>query len=108
MIERAIKTIKDLIHKLILGLTLEDDRWIDLLPKVVHLYNEKHVHSTIGMTPRQALDPNNKLQVYMNIQSKAKFDMAFPTLRVGDKVRTIVKIKAMTKAHHPKCSKKLT
>ena len=102
MIERAIKTIKDLIHKRILGLKLEDERWIDLLPKVVHLYNEKHVHSTTGFTPRQALDPNNKLQVYMNIQSKARFNMNWPTLRVGDKVRTAIKTSAMTKAHHPK------
>jgi hypothetical protein len=104
MIERAIKTIKDLIHKRILGLKLEDERWIDLLPNVVKLYNEKHIHSTTGLTPRQALDPNNKFQVYMNIQSKAKFNMAWPTLRVGDEVRTAIKSSKMTKAHHPKFS----
>ena len=86
---------------------LEDDRWIDLLPTVVKLYNENHVHSTIGFTPRQAWNPNNKLQVYMNIQSKARFNMNWPTLRVGDKVRTVIKIKAMTKAHHPKLSKEI-
>ena len=101
MIERAVKTIKDLIHKRILGLKLQNERWVDLLSTVVKLYNEKHVHSTINMTPRQALDPDNQLQVYMNIKHKAKFNMAWQPLREGDKVRTAIKSSAMTKAHHP-------
>lgn len=104
MIERVIKTIKDLIHKRILGLKLQNERWIDLLDKVVSLYNEKHIHSTIKMTPRQALDTNNNLQVYMNIKNKAKFKMAWPTLTEGDMVRTAIKSSSMTKAHHPKFS----
>ena len=91
MIERAIKTIKDLIHKRILGLKLVNERWIDLLPKVVYLYNEKHIHSTTGFTPRQALRPDNKLEVYFNIKNKAKFNMVWPTLREGDSVRTVIK-----------------
>ena len=37
MIERATKTIKDLIHKRILGLKLVNERWIDLLPNVVYV-----------------------------------------------------------------------
>ena len=104
MIERAIKTIKDLIHKRILVLKLVNERWIDLLPKVVYLYNEKHIHSTTGFTPRQALRPDNKLEVYFNIKNKAKFNMVWPTLREGDSVRTVINKSAMTKAHNPKFS----
>ena len=54
--ERTIKTIKDLIHTRITGLNLPNERWIDLLPKVVEYYNEKHVHNTIGMSPKKAFN----------------------------------------------------
>ena len=62
--ERSIKTIKDMIHKRILGLNLQSERWIDLLPKVVKMYNEKNIHHTIGMTPKEALDPHSSFQVF--------------------------------------------
>ena len=39
--ERTIKTIKDMIHNRINGLNLPNERWIDLLSKVVKQYNEK-------------------------------------------------------------------
>ena len=84
MIERAIKTIKDLIHTRIIGLKLEHERWIDLLPKVVKLYNEKHIHSTINKEPIKALDPNNKLQVFLNIRQKSQFNQSYPNLRDGE------------------------
>ena len=104
MVERAIKTIKDLIHTRIVGLKLEHERWIDLLPKVVQLYNEKHVHSTISMTPRQAKDPSNRLQVYLNIRKKAQFNKSYPILHENDSVRTAIKKGAMSKGYHPNFS----
>ena len=107
MIERAIKTIKDLIHTRILGLKLQHERWIDLLPKVVKLYNEKHIHSTINMEPIKALDPDNKLQVYLNIKKEAHFNKSYPTLRENDLVRVAIKKKAISKGHHPKFSEQV-
>lgn len=104
MVERAIKTIKDLIHTRIVGLKLEHERWIDLLPKVVKLYNEKRIHSTIGTTPRQARDPSNRLQVYLNIRKKAHFNKSYPVLRENDLVRTAIKKGALSKGHHPNFS----
>lgn len=107
MIERAIKTIKDLIHTRIIGLKLEHERWIDLLPKVVKLYNEKHIHSTINMEPIKALDPSNKLQVFLNIRQKSQFNKSYPNLRDGDLVRVAIKKKAISKGHHPKFSEQV-
>ena len=107
MIERAIKTIKDLIHTRIIGLKLEHERWIDLLPKVVKLYNEKHIHSTINMEPIKALDPDNKLRVFLNIRQKAVFNKSHPNLREDDLVRVAIKQKAISKGHHPKFSEQV-
>ena len=102
--ERTIKTIKDFIHKRITGLKLPNERWIDLLNKVVKYYNEKHVHNTIGVTPKTALDKTNHLQVFINIRQKARFNKFHPPLREGDLVRTAIKKSSFTKGYHPKYS----
>ena len=102
--ERTIKTIKDLIHTRITGLNLPNERWIDLLPKVVKYYNEKHVHNTIGMSPKMALNKDNHLQVLINIRKKAQFKKAYGNLRVGDLVRTAIKKYSFTKGYSPKFS----
>ena len=102
--ERTIKTIKDLIHTRITGLNLPNERWIDLLPKVVKYYNEKHVHNTIGMSPKMALNKDNHLQVLINIRKKAQFKKAYGNLRVGDLVRTAINISSFTKGYSPKFS----
>ena len=102
--ERTIKTIKDLIHTRITGLNLPNERWIDLLPKVVKYYNEKHVHNTIGMSPKMALNKDNHLQVLINIRKKAQFKKAYGNLRVGDLVRTAIKQSSFTKGYSPKFS----
>ena len=107
MIERAIKTIKDLIHTRIIGLKLEHERWLDLLPKVVKLYNEKHIHSTINMEPIKALNPSNKIEVFLNIKQKAKYNKVYPNLRENDLVRVAIKKKAISKGHHPKFSEQV-
>ena len=107
MIERAIKTIKDLIHTRIIGLKLEHERWLDLLPKVVKLYNEKHIHSTINMEPIKALNPSNKIEVFLNIKQKAQYNKVYPNLRENDLVRVAIKKKAISKGHHPKFSEQV-
>ena len=102
--ERTIKTIKDLIHTRITGLNLPNERWIDLLPKVVKYYNEKHVHNTIGMSPKMALNKYNHIQVLMNIRKNEQFKKAYGNLRVGDLVRTAIKKSSFTKGYSPKFS----
>jgi hypothetical protein len=105
MVERALKTIKDLIHNRIIGLKLEEERWIDLLPKVVNFYNTKHIHRTIKMTPISALQDQNKIEVHLNIRHQAQFNRTYPKLQVDDLVRTAIKKKTISKGHHPNFSK---
>jgi hypothetical protein len=105
MVERAIKTIKDLIHNRITGLNLEEERWIDLLPKVVNFYNTKHIHRTIKMSPISALNGQNKVEVHLNIRNQAQFNKTYPKLQVDDLVRTAIKKKTISKGHHPNFSK---
>ena len=102
--ERMVGTLKRMIHTRIEGLNLDRERWIDLLPKVVKQYNESRVHHTIGMTPKQALDPNNKIQVWLNIKNKASFNRKYERIDVGDKVRVAIKKKTFTKGHDPRFS----
>ena len=52
MAERMVKTIKDMIARRITGLDLDKEKWIDLLPSVLHQYN-RQVHSTTGFTPQR-------------------------------------------------------
>jgi hypothetical protein len=99
--ERTIQTIKHLLHKRIVGLNLPHERWVDFLPKVVRLYNEKNIHNTIGMTPREAMTKENKLQVYINIKNKANFKKIYPPLHESDRVRIAIKKSAFTKGYHP-------
>ena len=69
MAERAVNTFKDMIGKRVVGLDLDKEKWIDLLPQVLHQYN-RQVHSAIGMTPRQAQYIENREKVLSNIRKK--------------------------------------
>ena len=69
MAERVIKTFKDMIAARIIGLDLDKEKWIDLLPKVLDQYN-KQVHSTIKMTPKDAQLAVNREKVLSNIRKK--------------------------------------
>ena len=67
MAERAVGTIKSMIRKRVMGLNLDRERWVDLLPTVVDQYNSQ-VHSTIEMTPKQAQSIENRAKVLANIK----------------------------------------
>ena len=58
--ERTNRTIKSMLDK-----RIEDNprRWKTVLPEVLKKYNEKMVHSTIGMTPEEATNPGAELDV---------------------------------------------
>ena len=51
--ERAIQTIKNMIHARIDGLKLSVEKWVELLPAILRKYNNTK-HSTTGMTPNDA------------------------------------------------------
>jgi len=103
MAERMVKTIKDMLHARIQGLDLEKERWIDLLPKVVNQYNGQE-HRTIGMSPNEALKPENRMRVWLSIKKHSVFTRTYEPLKIGDSVRTFVKRTTFSKGTAPRYS----
>ena len=84
--ERAVQTIKNMIHARIEGLDLPVEKWVEMLPAILKKYNGTK-HSTTGMTPNEAKQDDNKLKVWLNIKNKAEFNRKYPPLSVGSFVR---------------------
>ena len=84
--ERAVQTIKNMIHARIEGLDLPVEKWVEMLPAILKKYNSTK-HSTTGMTPNEAKQDDNKLKVWLNIKNKAEFNRKYPPLSVGSFVR---------------------
>ena len=84
--ERAVQTIKNMIHARIEGLDLPVEKWVEMLPAILKKYNSTK-HSTTGMTPNEAKQDDNKLKVWLNIKNKADFNRKYPPLSVGSFVR---------------------
>ena len=71
-----------MIHTRVEGLRVE--KWVDLVPSVIKKCNNTK-HSTIGLTPNEARDPENELETF---RLKSKYYLRYPKLEVGDFVRT--------------------
>ena len=102
--ERMIQTIKNMIHTRLEGLEIDKQEWINLLPAILKKYNNTK-HSTIEMTPNQAKQGNDNIEILFNIHNKATFNRKYPPLKKGSEVRTYVKPKTMTKGYESKWSK---
>jgi transposase InsO family protein len=89
--ERFIASLKDAINKRLEGLEIEKQKWMEQLPKFLNKYNNHSIHSSTKMTPREATDPNHRLEVWLNIKSRATYARKYAPLKVGDSVRTFVK-----------------
>ena len=92
--ERQIRTIKDMIYK---RLENTGKPWIDLLYQVLLTYNNKMVHSVTKMTPHEAKQKVNELNVKMNIELKRRHTRVYPEVEVGDSVKTFKKKTVMSK-----------
>ena len=57
--ERAVQTIKNMIHARIEGLDLPVEKWIEMLPAILKRYNNTN-RSTTNMTPNEAKREDNK------------------------------------------------
>ena len=102
--ERAVQEIKNMIHTRLDGLDMQAEKWIEVLPSVLKKYNNR-VHGTTGLSPNDARDDKNNIEVYLNIRQKAQYKRNYPTLRVGDSVRTYVKPQTFKKGYHSAWSK---
>ena len=71
--ERAVQTIKNMIHARTEGLDLSVEKCVEMLPATLKKYNNKK-HSTTGVTPNEAKRDDNKLKVWLNINNQAEFN----------------------------------
>ena len=101
--ERMIQTIKNMIHTRLGGLEMSKEKWVDLLPSVLKKYNNTQ-HSTTGMSPNDAKQGKNNIEIWLNIYNKASFNRKYPPIKMGSEVRTYVKPKTMTKGYESKWS----
>ena len=104
--EVFIRTLKQLIHYRLEGENKDLNRWIDVLKQVLSKYNLSE-HSSIKMSPYQARQPKNKMDVYFNNWAKAKHDRIYKPLSVGDSVRIMIKKTNKTKNTDPKWSREI-
>ena len=54
-------------------------------------YNNKMIHSSTGMMPKQAMKKENEFKAKLNVASKAKEERIYPELKVGYKVKIMRK-----------------
>ena len=88
--ERAIRTFKDMLYK-----RVEADekkgktniQWTDYIFEILLTYNNKMEHSTIKMTPKEAMKEKNELKARQNMTNQATRTRKYPNISTGDKVR---------------------
>ena len=92
--ERQIRTIKDMIYKRVENIGAG---WVDVLFAVLLTYNYKMVHSVTKMTPEDAKKGGNNIVVKANLEMKRINTRKYPTIKVGDTVKTFKKKGMMDK-----------
>lgn len=88
--ERFIRTFKDMLFK-----RVENDekkgnnniQWTDYILEIMLTYNSKDKHSATNMTPNEARKDRHELKARINVATKARKDMIYPEVSVGDKVK---------------------
>eukprot|EP00971_Amphidinium_carterae_P348503 6490527-Amphidinium_carterae.1 len=86
--ERQIRTIKSMIDK---RSEQTNEKWDELLDKVLLVYNRKKIHTVTGMTPVDAMKEENQSKVKINLELKKKHSRKYPNIAVGDYVRVFKK-----------------
>jgi hypothetical protein len=104
--ERMVQTIKNMIHTRLGGLEIDQQEWVSLLPSVLKKYNNTE-HSTIGMSPNQATQGNDNIEIWLNINNKANFNRKYPPLFKGSEVRVYVKPGSFKKGYDSRWSKEV-
>ena len=75
--------------------------WKTVLPEVLKKYNEKMVHSTIGMTPEEARNPGAEFDVKTNLEIHRISNRKYPELNIGNSVKVYKKKKINAKERVP-------
>ena len=61
--------------------------WKDVLFEVLLTYNNREVHSSTGMTPKEAALKQNTLQVKLNLELHRVSKRKYPDINVDDEVK---------------------
>ena len=96
--ERFIRTFKDMLYKRIEAdekKGKENIEWIDYIFQILLTYNNHMKHSSIGLTPREALKSKNELKAKTNMAIQATRTRKYPEVLRGTKVK-IYRKKAIT------------
>ena len=96
--ERAIRTYKDMLYKRVEAdekKGKENIQWIDYNLEILLTYNDKMIHSSIKMTPKQATKQKDNLKAKVNMTLQATKTRRYPEISTGDKVK-IYRKKAIT------------
>jgi transposase InsO family protein len=106
IVERFNRTLKQWMWK---EFTRNGNKkWVNLLPALIDSYNNK-VHSTIKMSPIEAVKDKNNQIVYERLYKmhKSRDNMNKAKFKVGDKVRIYRWKKEFEKGYTPNWSKEL-
>ena len=75
-----------------------------MLPPVLKKYNSR-VHGSTGLSPNDARDDKNNIEVYLNLRQKAQFKRKYPPIHTGDSVKATIKKHTFKKGHDSSWSK---
>ena len=101
--ERMVQEIKNMIHIRLQGLEVEKEHWVNLLPAVLKEYNNR-IHGTTKMSPNEARQNKNNVQVFLNIGLKAQYNRDYPVLKMDDQVRVYQKPGSFKKGYESRWS----
>ena len=96
--ERYIRSFKDALFKRVEADEKKGKQnidWTDYIFQIMITYNNKNIHSSTQMTPKEARLRRNEYAVKLNLELRALKNRTYPELNVGDEVK-VMKKKAIT------------
>ena len=83
VVERFIRTLKNMIYDRV---RFNNGSWSAILPQVLNKYNASK-HSSTKMTPKEAHDDKNHMDVRVNLTRREKNTRKYPEVNVNDRVK---------------------
>ena len=99
VVERFIRTFKNMIWKRLKHNKLDVTKWKDYINEVIFTYNSTE-HTATGMRPYDAIKPENTLQTKVNLEMKRHDTRKYPEIKVGDKVKLFFKKPLQARKEH--------
>jgi len=104
VVERWNRTMKEKMFKYFSANSTR--KYIDILDKLVDQYNNT-IHSSIGMTPKEASKKRNEAKVWHNLYGDFKPKFQAPTFKVGEQVRITKKKGIFEKGYTPRWTEEI-